>query len=221
MDMAEKPIRVLLVDDHAMVREGMHMLLDTQDDLEVIGEASSGREAVEMVRRHSPDIVVMDITMPGMGGIEATRTIAKMGPNTRILGLTVHENREYFFHMLSAGASGYILKGSTSTELIGAIRSVQKGGVYITPTIASQMVGEYLRYRDGVLTEGDDGLTSREVEVVQAIAQGKSNREVAEALHLSVYTVQTHRARIMRKLGLENRHQLMRYAMEKGFIRDA
>ncbi len=215
--MTEHVVRVLLVDDHAMVREGLRLLLDVQPDLEVVAEAKSGQEALEMVRQHRPDVVLMDVTMPGMSGIEATRAITAMGLDMRVLGLTVHENQEYLFRMLAAGASGYILKGATSAELVSAIRSVHQGGVYLTPVMAGQMVSDYLHYRDRALRAGDDGLTAREVQVLRALAKGLTNQEVANTLHLSVYTVQTHRVHIMRKLGLENRHQLMKYAMLKGY----
>ncbi|MBI2868087.1 MAG: response regulator transcription factor [Chloroflexi bacterium] len=215
--MSDACIRVLLVDDHAMVREGLHVLLDAQPDLQVVGEAESGEQAVNLVRQLSPHVVLMDVTMPGMSGIEATRAIVALGQETRVLGLSVHENPEYFFRMLAAGASGYILKGATTAELAGAIRAVHQGGVYLTPLMAGHMVGEYMQYRDKALKAGDDGLTAREMEVLRLIATGLSNQEVAEKLHLSVYTVQTHRAHIMRKLGLENRYELMRYAMRKGY----
>ncbi len=216
--MGNAKIRLLLVDDHALVREGLHLLLDAQPDMEVIGEAESAAEAIAMAKTAGPDIILMDITMPGTNGIEATRTIVSMNLGVRVLGLTVHENQEYFYRMLAAGASGYVLKGATSAELLGAIRSVYEGGVYLSPVMASYMVGEYLQYRDRALKAGDDGLSSREVEVLQSLAEGLTNQEVADALHLSVYTVQTHRANIMRKLGLENRQQLMKYAMRKGYV---
>lgn len=214
-------VRLLLVDDHALVREGLRLVLSAQPDMEVVGEAANGAEALDRVRRLRPDIVVMDITMPGMSGIEATRAIVDMDLGARVLGLTVHENPEYFFRMLAAGASGYVLKGATSAELLGAIRCVRQDGVYMSSGMASQMVGEYLHYRDKALKSGEDGLTSREAEVLQLLAQGKTNQETAEALHLSIYTVQTHRANIMRKLGLENRQQLMKYAVRKGYVDEA
>lgn len=201
-----------------MVREGLRALLAAQPDLDVVGEAASGGEAVDMVRRDRPDVVLMDVTMPGMNGIEATRAIGAMDLDVRVLGLTVHENPEYFFRMLLAGASGYVLKGVTFADLLGAIRSVHQGGVYLSPGMASHMVREYVHFRDKALKVKDDGLTAREVDVLQLIAQGLTNQEVADALHLSIYTVQTHRANIMRKLGLENRHQLIKYALQKGYV---
>lgn len=216
--MTSSPIRVLLVDDHAMVREGIHLLLNSHAGLEVIGEAESGEQAIEMVQQHRPDVVLMDVTMPGMNGIEATRLIIDMGLGTRVLGLTVHENQEYFFRMLAAGATGYVLKGATSAELVDIIQSIHEGGVYLTPQMTGLVVSEYVRYRDEALKARADGLTARETEVLRAIASGMANQQVAEALHLSVNTVQTHRAHIMSKLHLENRHHLIRYAIEKGYV---
>jgi len=211
-------IRVLVVDDHAIVREGLRHILATQSDIDVVGEAANGQEALEMVRLHDPDIVLMDITMPGMSGIEATKGIAGTGLKAKVLGLTVHENLEYFFHMLAAGASGYILKRATSLELLSAIRSIHQGGVYLSATMAAHMAAEYISHQGRAIRAGDDGLTAREVEVLHLIAQGLTNQDAAKALHLSVYTVQTHRANFMRKLGLENRQQLMRYAVRKGYL---
>ena len=218
--MTNESVRVLLVDDHAMVREGLHLLLDATPDIEVVGEAKDGHEAIARVREFQPDVILMDVTMPGMGGVEATRNIVEMGSGARILGLTVHEDREYFFRMLAAGASGYILKGATSAELMEAIRSVHAGGTYLTPVIAGQLVSEYARYREKATESGDDGLTAREAQVLRSIAEGLTNQQVADRLHLSVHTIQTHRANIMRKLELENRHQLMRYALRKGYVTD-
>lgn len=216
--MTDEKIRLLLVDDHALVREGLRQMLAAQSDLEVVGEAPNGSIALALVKKHRPDIVLMDITMPGMNGIEATRAIIDMGLGIKVLGLTVHENVEYFFRMLVAGASGYVLKGASSAELINAIRSVYQGGVYLSAAITSHMVNEYTLYKDLALKTGQEGLTLRETEVLRLIAKGYTNQEVADALNLSIYTVQTHRANIMRKLGLENRQQLMAYALRKGYL---
>jgi two-component system response regulator NreC len=212
---------VLLVDDHAMVREGLRMLLEAEADREVLGEASSGHEALDMVRKLRPDVVLMDVTMPGMNGAEATSAIVAMDLGTKVLGLTVHENHEYFFRMLAAGAAGYVVKGATSAELIGAIRSVHQGGVYLSPAMAGLVVTEYLRSGDRQLANNEHGLTPRELDVFRAIGKGLTNQEVADELHMSVYTVQSHRASIMRKLGLSNRHQLMRYAMKMGYVEES
>ena len=216
--MTDEKIRLLLVDDHALVREGLRQMLSAQSDLEVIGEAPNGSIALAMVKKHRPDIVLMDITMPGMNGIEATRAINNMGLGVKVLGLTVHENVEYFFRMLVAGASGYILKGASSAELISAIRSAHQGGVYLSSAVTSHMVNEYSLYKDIALKAGQEGLTARETDVLRLIAKGLTNQEVADALNISIYTIHTHRANIMNKLGLANRQQLMNYAFRKGYV---
>lgn len=216
--MTDEKIRLLLVDDHALVREGLRQMLSAQSDLEVIGEAPNGSIALAMVKKQRPDIVLMDITMPGMNGIEATSAINDMGLGVKVLGLTVHENVEYFFRMLVAGASGYILKGASSAELISAIRSVHQGGVYLSSAVTSHMVNEYSLYKDIALKAGQEGLTARETDVLRLIAKGLTNQEVADALNISIYTIHTHRANIMNKLGLANRQQLMNYAFRKGYV---
>jgi len=216
--MTGEKIRLLLVDDHALVREGLRQMLSTQPGLEVIGEAPNASIALAMVKKQRPDIVLMDITMPGMNGIEATRAINDMGLGVKVLGLTVHENVEYFFRMLVAGASGYILKGASSVELVSAIRSVYQGGVFVSSAVTSHMVNEYSLYKDIALKAGQEGLTARETDVLRLIAKGLTNQEAADALNLSIYTIHTHRANIMKKLGLENRQQLMAYAIRKGYV---
>lgn len=219
--MTEDSIRVVIVDDHAMVREGLRALLDARPDIEVVGEASNGEEAIEAARQYQPDVILMDVTMPGMNGIESTRAIGALGISARVLGLTVHENQEYFFQMLAAGASGYLLKGAGSRELVDAIHSVHRGGVSLTPMLAGHMVNEFLQLQDTALMVGEKGLTPRELDVFRAIARGLTNKEIGEEFQLSVYTIQTHRASIMRKLNLENRHQLMRFAIVKGYVADS
>lgn len=213
----KQKMKVLLVDDHAMVREGIRALLDAKPDLEVVGEASNGQQAVEFVQKLQPDVVLMDVSMPEMNGIEATRRIVGLNSDIRIIGLTVHESQEYFFQMLAAGACGYILKGATADELVEAIRSSMEGGVSLTPVMTAQLVKQFLRYRDPLLPDDDHGLTTREMEVLRLIATGLTNQEVADQLQLSIHTVQSHRAHIMRKLGLEHRHQLMKYAIRHGY----
>lgn len=212
-------IRVLIADDHLIVREGLRAILEAQTDIEVVGEANSGEEAANKVKEIRPDIVLMDITMPGMDGLEATRRIKQHNPEVNILILTMHEGDEYFFKSLDSGASGYFIKGGSSRELISALRAVYNGDVFLYPTMAKKLLGSYLQQvKVGQHKESYDGLTNREREVLTLVAQGHTNQEIAERLVLSVTTVQTHRAHIMAKLGLHSRTELVKYAIRQGFI---
>jgi two-component system response regulator NreC len=208
-------IRVLLADDHAIVREGVRMILNAQPDMEVIGEASNGAGALSLAHSLKPDLAVMDIGMPGMNGLEATRALKEAQPLIQILILTMHEDEDYFFRILAAGASGYVLKGAGSDELLSAIRAVSQGGVYLFPTMAKKLVSDYLK---GQESGAGDPLTTREREVLKLIAAGKMNREIAELLVVSLNTVQTHRLHIMEKLNLHNRTELIKYAIRRGLI---
>lgn len=209
-------IRILLADDHAIVREGVRMLLNAQPDIEVVGEACNGEEAIALAKTLAPDIILMDIGMPQLNGLEATRALKAVQPDTNILILTMHEGEDYFFSILAAGASGYVLKGAGSGELLSAIRAVQRGGVYLYPTMAKKLMADYIK---GHKNGGDDnGLTPREREVLKLIAEGKTNREIAEDLVLSLNTVQTHRLHIMEKLNLHSRSELVKYAIRRGLI---
>ncbi len=212
-------IRVLIVDDHVIVREGLHALLEAQPDIEVVGEATDGEEAVNKTREVQPDIVLMDITMPGMNGLEATRHIRQHSPDVKILVLTMHEGDEYFFKMLDAGASGYFIKGGSSSELITALRVVWSGDVFLYPTMAKKLLSDYLqRVRTGQDKESYDGLTNREREILKLIAEGHTNQKIADLLVIGLATVQTHRAHIMAKLGLRSPTELIKYAIRRGFI---
>lgn len=212
-------IRVLIADDHIIVREGLRALLEAQSDIEVVGEAANGNEAVNKTKEIQPDIVLMDITMPGMSGLEATQKIKQQSPDVKILVLTMHESDEYFFKMLDAGASGYFVKGGSINELISALRAVWHGDVFLYPTMAKKLLGDYLqRVRAGQDTERYDGLTNREREILKLVAEGRTNQEIAELLFLSPATVQTHRAHIMAKLGLHSRTELVKYALQRGFV---
>jgi len=212
-------IRVLLADDHAIVREGVRIILESQPDMEVVGEATDGREAVAKANQLKPDIVLLDISMPGMSGLEACRLIKEESPQVQVLALTIHESYEYFFRIIHCGASGYVVKGATSQELLAAIRAVYQGGVYLYPSVAKALVEDYLR-RVGTGEESlsYDGLTLREREVLKLVAEGRSNQEIADLLYLSPHTVQAHRAHIMEKLNLHSRLDLIKYALRKGFI---
>ena len=214
-------IRVLLVDDHTILRAGLRMMLNAQPDIEVAGEASDGRQGVSETQRLQPHVVLMDITMPEMNGIEATRQIRKLAPEARVLVLTMHENEEYLFQVLRAGASGYILKEAADTELISAIRIVQSGRFYLSPSAQSIMVGDYLqRVRTGEEKDSYSDLTEREREILKLIAEGLTNNQIADRLVISPKTVDTHRTHIMDKLNLHNRAELVKYAMRRGLIDD-
>lgn len=212
-------IAVLIADDHTVVRAGIRLLLESETDIEVVGEAKDGQEAVDKVQQLVPDVVLMDLAMAGVSGLEATRRITHQWPDVRVLVLTMHDNDEYFFQALKAGASGYLLKESSPDELVAALRAVYEGGVFIYPSLASRLLDDYLRRVDaGEETKGLNQLTTREQEVLRLIAEGKTGREIAQALHVSPKTVDRHRANIMRKLDLHNRAELIRYAIRKGLI---
>lgn len=214
-------IRVLLADDHTILRAGLRMMLDAQPDIEVIGEASDGRQALAEAQRLQPDVVLMDITMPEMNGIEATRQIKRALDSTRVLILTMHENEEYLFQVLRAGASGYILKEAAGTELISAIRVVFSGRFYMSPSAQSMMVGDYLqRVRSGEERDSYSALTEREREILKLVAEGHTNNQIAELLFISPKTVDTHRTHIMDKLNLHSRAELVKYAMRRGLLED-
>jgi two-component system response regulator NreC len=212
-----KKISLLLVDDHQVVRAGLRMLFQAEKDMEIIGEVGSGEEALEAVRKLNPDVVLMDVVMSGMSGIEATRRIKEVDPDTAVLALTMHEDEQYFFEMLQAGASGYIPKRAAPDDLVSAIRVVGRGDVFLYPSLAEMLVKDYLRRAEAGLT-GAEELTPREREVLTLIAEGYTNRKIAGELVISVKTVDRHRENIMRKLNLHNRVELVKYAIEKGII---
>jgi len=214
------PVRILLVDDHAVVRAGLRMLLSADSQLEIVGEAENGAQGVRMARDLAPDVVLMDISMPDMNGIEATKRIKASCPSVAVLALTMHEDDQYFFEMLAAGASGYVPKRAAPNDLSAAIYAVKDGGVFLFPSVARLLVSDYLQR---VEVEGSagrpfDNLTDREREVLTHIAQGESNQEIADALCISVKTVNRHRENIMGKLNLHSRVELVHYAIEKGLI---
>ena len=214
-------IRVLLVDDHTILRQGLKMLLHAQPDMEVVGEASDGHQAIAEAQRLQPDVILMDITMPEMNGIEATRHVRRQHPDIRVLVLTMHENEEYLFQVLRAGAAGYILKEAADTELITAIRTVQSGRFYLSPSAQTMMVGDYLqRVRTGEEKDSYSGLTEREREILKLVAEGLTNNQIAERLFISPKTVDTHRTHIMDKLNLHSRAELVKYAMRRGLLEE-
>jgi two-component system response regulator NreC len=212
-------IRVLIADDHAIVREGVRMILAREDDIEVVGEAGDGEQAMQLVAERQPDVVIMDISMPGMGGIEATRRIRAQHPQVQVLVLTMHEDETYVFQLLRAGAAGYVLKRAAAQDLVQAVRAAARGEAFLYPSVARKVVADYLtRVERGEDRERYDGLTAREKEILTLIAQGLSNQQIAERLFISIKTVQTHRAHILEKLGLHDRTELVRYAIRKGLI---
>lgn len=211
--------RIVVADDHTLIRRGIVGLLNAQPDMEVVGEASNGREALDSAVRLSPDVVLMDIGMPGTNGLEATREIRKQVPAAQVLILTVHDREDYLFQALRAGASGYILKGADVQDLLTAVRSVKIGQIYLYPTVTKKLLADYLRRAEtGEDRASFDGLTEREREVLQLIAGGKTTPEIAQDLHLSPHTVQTHREHIMEKLNLHRKADLIKYAIRSGLV---
>jgi two-component system response regulator NreC len=214
-------IHILLADDHTILRAGLKMMLNAQPDMEVIGEAQDGRQAISEGIRLQPDIILMDITMPDMNGIEATRQVKKMLPEVKVLVLTMHENDEYVFQALRAGASGYMLKEAADTELITALHVIQSGKFYLSPSAQSVMVGDYLqRVRTGEEKDTYSSLTEREREILKLVAEGYTNNQIAERLVISPKTVDTHRTHGMDKLNLHSRAEIVKYAMRRGLLED-
>ena len=211
--------RVLLAEDHTIVRKGLHALLDDEAEIEVVGEACDGREAVDMAAQLRPDVVLMDITMPALNGLEATRQIKERFPEIRVLVLTRHSDKEYIYQILRAGGSGYVVKQAAPEELIAAIWAVCRGETYLSPSISAATVQEYIRQAERTI-EGDryGRLTPREREVLQLIAEGHSTQEIASILCISVKTARTHRRHLMEKLDLHSEAELALYAVRRGVI---
>lgn len=214
--MAEQ-IRLLLVDDHAILRAGLHMLFAGEPDIAIVGEVESGEEALVAVRALHPDVVIMDVAMPGIGGIEATRRIKEASPETAVLALTMHEDEQYFFAMLGAGAAGYIPKRAAPDDLISAVRAVYQGNIFLHSTLARFLLQNVLPPRAGQERTAEE-LTAREQEVLTLIAEGLTSRQIAERLVVSPKTVDRHRENIMAKLNLHSRVELVKYAIERGLI---
>ena len=206
-------VRIILADDHAMVRKGFRLILNQESDLEVIAEAGNGPEAVRLALELRPDLVIMDIAMPEMTGVEATRRIRESCPDCRVLILSMHKDSVYVRESLRAGARGYLLKDSIDEDLLRAVRAIANGDGFLSPEISSTVLDEYQQTKDPF-----DLLTAREREVLQLLADGKVAKEVATALDVSVFTVDAHRGRIMKKLGLKSSTELVKFAMRKGLI---
>ncbi len=213
------PIRILLADDHGIVRRGLHYLLERSPGMQVIGEAADGREAVRLAEETSPDVVIMDIAMPNLNGIEATAQIVKKNPKAGVIILSMHSDEAYLVRALSAGARGYLLKDSAEADLIRAVQAVSQGRPFFSPAISQTLLEDYVRrLQQENLQDSYDLLTDREKEVLQLLAEGKSNKEAATLLSLSLYTVETHRANLMQKLGLHNTAEIVLYAVRKKII---
>ena len=207
-------IKILLADDHALVRQGFRMILEAQPDMQIVGQAGNGREAVEQAEKLHPDIVIMDVAMPELNGIEATRRLSELSPRTRVLALSMHKDSVYVREILRAGARGYLLKDAPDADLVAAVRAIAKGEGYLSPAVSEAVLTDYRRH----VTDPLDLLTSREREVLQLIAEGKTNKEIATSLNLSVYTVEAHRGRVMEKLNLHSTGELVRFALRNGLI---
>ena len=211
--MREK-IRILLADDHAVVRQGFKMILAAQPDMEIVGEAGNGREALDLAGQLQPDVIVMDVAMPELNGIEATRRVADLSPRSRVLALSMHKDSVYVREILRAGARGYLLKDSIASDLLAAVRAIARGEGYLSPGVSDAVLNDYRRH----VTDPIDLLTSREREVLQMIAEGKTNKDIATVLNLSVYTVDAHRGHIMEKLNLHSVTDLVRFAVRCGLV---
>ncbi|MFO7631033.1 MAG: response regulator transcription factor [Caldilinea sp.] len=216
--MNDKPLRLLLVDDHPIVRSGLRMLFQSEPDMQVVGEVDSGAEAIAAVHTLHPDVVIMDVAMPGMSGIEATQRIKAVSPEIAVLALTMHEDEQYFFAMLHAGASGYIPKRAAPDDLVSAIRAVAAGNVFLHSTLARFLMKDIADLAGTATDAEDDGLTPREVEVLTLIAEGHTSREIADELVISAKTVDRHRENIMHKLDIHSRVELVKYAIRRGLI---
>ena len=212
-------LRVLLADDHAIVREGLKALINAHPDMEVVGEATDGRTACAKTKELRPDVVVMDVSMPDVNGVQATREVHRQWPDIKVLALTVHEERSYLRELMEAGASGYVLKRSAAEDLVHALRVVARGDVYLDPSVAAVVLGKLTRTHRQETPSPD--LSERETEVLQLIAQGHSNKEIAGRLRISVKTVETYKARSMEKLGLTGRADIVRFALQNGWLQDA
>ena len=212
-------VRILLAEDHTIVRKGLRALLEDEPGMEVVGEAQDGREAVEKAGELRPDVVVMDISMPSLNGLEATRQITKRLPEVKVLILTVHTSEEYIFQILRAGASGYVVKNAAPAELVSAIRAVHRGDSFLSPSISQKVIEEYVRQVEAATPEeAYDLLSDREREVLQLVAEEHTNQEIAERLYISVKTVENHRAHLMKKLDIHSTAGLTQYAARRGLV---
>ncbi len=213
------PIHILIAEDHRIVRDGLRMLLQSEPDFVIVAEAENGREAVARAKETRPEVAILDISMPDISGLEATRLIKTESPQTQVLILTMHESDEYFFRALQAGASGYVLKKAATQDLIAAARAVARGEAFLYPSVAKKLIGDYVRrVQPGAEEGGYSSLSDREREVLLLLAQGLSNREIADRLAITQSTLQTHRAHVLEKLSLRTTADLIKYAVQHGLV---
>ena len=213
-----EPYRVVVADDHALFRQGMKKLIETMPGIEVIGEASDGLELLNLLESLSPDMVLVDISMPNLRGIEAAREIKTLYPHTKVLILTMHNSKQYLYHAISAGAHGYLLKEDSDIELTSAIETIRNGGIYVPQSLSGELTKDLLRLRRETGKTIGEGLSLREMEVMRLIAEGKTNSEIGALLSISIRTVENHRAHVQRKLNLKGTAEIVRYVMEKGIV---
>ena len=217
--MAISPYDIILADDHVLLRQGLRRILEEADDMKVIGEVGDGLELLSFMKRTTTQMVLLDISMPNLRGLEAIREIRAAHPGVRILMLTMHKDKEYMSQAIAAGAEGYLLKEDADLDLLAAIRKIREGGLYISPNLSEGLVSDWAKIRRGELKPlgEDEQLTTREIEVLKLIAEGQSSKDVADLLFISVRTVERHRANVMKKLSLKNVADLIKYAMRKGY----
>jgi DNA-binding NarL/FixJ family response regulator len=216
----DKKLRIVLADDHETVREGLRMIVNSQDDMEVVGEANNGRAAVQIAQELNPDVVVMDVSMPELNGLKATAKLKKLCPDIKIVALTRHTDDGYLKELLRNGASGYVLKQSVSGELLNAVRAVVEGKNYLDPSITSSIIGNFVRKSNKEFPITSETVSERESEVLRQIAWGYSNKEIAHSLELSVKTIEAHKANAMRKLQMRSRIDIVRYAILQGWLHE-
>ena len=214
------PYKIVLADDHILLRKGIKQIIETSDDMQVVGEAGDGLDLLNLLKTVTADMVILDISMPNLRGVEAAREIKMIHPDVKILILSMHKKKEYLYHAFSAGANGYLLKEDTDTELFSAIKTVRDGGAYVSPFLSKELTSDFINICKGTAKLPAEPLTTREREVLKLIAEGKSSKEVAELLFISVRTVQHHRASIMKKLNLKKTADLVKYAIRKGYTTD-
>lgn len=212
--------RIVIADDHVLFRQGIKKILEEMDDIEIVGEANDGLELLNLLKKLTPHMVILDISMPNLRGIEATHEIKVINPAIKILILTMHKSKDYLYHAISAGAEGYVLKEDADTDLFSAIESIRKGKTYISPILSEELTDDLVQVCRGKHKIPSDHLTPREREVIKLVAEGKTNKEIAHLLFVSVRTVEKHRANIMKKAKLKTTSELIRYAIEKGYTSD-